>query len=423
MFEIVEVGEAKFIYSFVPDIRTAAVGVFINAGARHEKKAVKGVAHFLEHMAFKGTKKYSYKKIKEEIEGRGGILNGFTSQEVTAYYSRSLRENLHKNTDILLDMVVNPLLRPEDIEKERNVIIEEARMHRDLPHIRVSDMVDHLLWERHPLGEEVIGTPSTIGSITQKQLREFKSKYYVPSRIVVSAVGNIDLNQIKNVVKDKLNRKGTLSVSPKKKVPSLSRFKVAVEKKQLAQVHLCIGFRGPSYRSRERFTVELLNVILGANMSSRLFEEIREKRGLCYDVSTEVKKYSDSGAFIIHLGLNTKDVARALKAILKELKRIKEERVSSREMQRAKDYLLGQMFMGWERPQGRMFYLAESFLTEGKILSLNRVEELISCISPVRLQRIAQRVFNFKKICISCVSGVNPREEEDKIINTLRKFF
>jgi predicted Zn-dependent peptidase len=390
------------------NLSTTSLGIFLKVGARHEAKHLKGIAHFTEHLLFKGTKNFSYRDIKREIEGRGGTLNGFTSQEITCYYAHFLNKNLKITLDILMDMVLNPLFDPEQIERERSVILEEIKMYNDLPHHRALSLLDKIIWEGHPLGEDVIGLPSSVKSIKKKDLMKFKDTFYLPSCMIVCCTGNIDEQKLLRLLKKKIrylvDRRVPLSWIP----PSpLKGVKTAIEFKDLDQTHLGIGFKGTSYKSQLRFAVELIHVIMGANMSSRLFEEVREKRGLCYEISTEAKKYKDSGAFIIHSGLDKRNVKLAFRHILKQLKAAKEKPVSGKELERAKDYLLGQITMNLERPQGRLFYLADSYITQGRIYTFHDLEKKIKAVDREMILNLARRIFDFNNICISCVGNID----------------
>jgi len=421
MHKIIKLDDLTLIFSPSKGLDTASLGVFLCTGSRDEKKSIKGIAHFLEHLLFKGTKKHSHLQIKKEIEGRGGALNGFTSYESTGYYAHFLRKNLKPTVDILMDMVLNPLLKKEDIEKERNVILEEIKMYDDLPASRASILLDKLIWPNHPLGDEVIGYFSTVGKIQRKDLLSFKKAYYHPSNIVVSCAGDFKEEKIIQLLKNKIKNLSSPKINLQRKAPlGLRGMHLSIEKKSLEQSHLCIGFRSPSYLSKHLFAMDIINVILGANMSSRLYEEIREKRGLCYDISTEVKKYRDSGAFFVHLGLDKSRIIVALKSILRELARIKEKEVSSKELARAKDYFLGQITMSLERPQGRMFYFADSYIHLGKIHSLDDIKKKVAAITPHNIKQLAKEIFKFNNICISCVGNVD-KALENKIKQTINE--
>lgn len=411
MHEITNINGATFVFSPFENIETASFGVFIKVGSRFEASKLRGISHFLEHMVFKGSKNYSYREIKREIEGRGGALNGFTSQETTAYYAHFLNKNTSLTMDILLDMVFSPTLGANDINKERNVILEEIKMYNDLPSSRATSILDKLIWPRHSLGEEIIGDFSTVSSINRKDLMDFNNLYYSPSNIVISCSGNFDQKKIIGLLKERISKSNN-SIKPSYILPkALKGLHIKTEKKKIEQTHLCIGFRSISYSNPRRFVAEVLNVILGANMSSRLFEEVREKRALCYEISTDARKYKDSGAFVIHVGLNKHKVRIALSSILKELKKIKDGKVSEKELTRAKDYMLGQLVMSLERPQGRMFYLAENYISTGRIYSLQEIKEEIQNIKADDVRKLAGDIFDFNNMCVSLVGDVNQEAE------------
>jgi predicted Zn-dependent peptidase len=363
-------------------------------------------------MVFKGSKDYSYREIKREIEGRGGALNGFTSQETTAYYAHFLKKNLPDTLDILLDMVFYPRLAQNDIAKERNVILEEIKMYNDLPSSRAGSILDKLIWPDNSLGEEIIGDVSTVSRINRVDLSSFRSGYYRPSNLVISCSGDYNHEKVLSLLKEKI-KKIPQGVNLKYTAPrSLYGTHVKIENKKIEQTHLCLGFRSVSYLSPKKFVAELISVILGANMSSRLFEEVREKRALCYEISTDVRKYKDSGAFVVHAGLNKDKIKIALLSILKELEKIKETRVSDKELMRAKDYILGQIVMGLERPQGRMFYLAENYLSLGKIYSLEEIKEEIKKVTAEEIRKLSGEIFKFNNLCVSCVGDVDSKSEK-----------
>ena len=420
MHEVININGVDFIFFPFENVETASLGIFLRGGARFEDKKVKGIAHFLEHMLFKGSKNYSHRQIKREIEGRGGSLNAFTGQEITAYYAHFLNKNLPLVLDILLDMVFNPLLKEGEINKERNVILEEIKMYNDLPSSRAGMLLDGLLWKNHPLGEEIIGQVDTVKGIKRKDLDHFQKKYYASSNMVISFSGAYNKDRIVDLLTKKI-RKTRQKVSHKCSSPSPSRgLGIECEKKSLEQSHLCLGFQSISYKSKKRVAAQLLNVILGANMSSRLFEELREKKPLCYDISTEVRKYKDSGAFSIHLGLDKSKIIVALSSLLKELDKVKGKEVFSRELSRAKDYFLGQIAMSLELPQGRMFYLAESFLRSNKIYNFDQIKQRVEAITPEDIKNFAREIFTFENMSISCVGDISDNLKES-IKKTVKK--
>lgn len=410
MHTITTINGIDFIFSPIRDIETASFGIFLRTGSRFEDPRVRGIAHFLEHLLFKGSARYTYKEIKQEIEGRGGSLNGFTSHEITAYYAHFLNKNIGHTMDILLDMVCNPLLKLADVTKERGVVMEEIKMYNDLPAPRVGMLLDRLLWPGHALGDEVIGSFETVGRISRKDLAGFKKCQYTNGRMVVACVGNIKPQDIAARLRRMRVDEGS---APFFEAPvALKGVHVSVEAKKLEQAYLSIGFRSVSYSDRRKFVVELINVLLGANMSSRLFEEIREKRGLCYDISTEARKFKDSGAFVIQLGLDKTKIETALTAILQELTKLKTTLVGATELGRARDYFLGQAAMSLERPQGRMFYMAESHIASGVVPSAAHVRHEIESISAQDIRDLAREIFMFQNMCVSCIADCDEGTEQ-----------
>jgi len=412
MHEIIPIKETTLIFSPFKNIKTASLGIFLPVGSRLEPKKKKGIAHFLEHMVFKGTKNYSYRKIKTEIEGRGGSLNGFTSQEVTAYYAHFLNKNLNLTLDILIDMVLFPLLRKFEINKERNVILEEIKMYNDIPASRAIMLLDQLLWKDHPLGQEVIGYSSTVKDIASKDLNDFQALHYNSSNMVVSFCGDFPKNKLIDLLNNKIKKQNKGYRLRMSSPISLRDLHIKTEQRPIEQIHLCMGFRANSYKSPKRIIAQLLNIILGANMSSRLFEELREKKPLCYDISTELKQFRDSGGFVIHAGLGKGKIILAFQTILKELNKIKKKGVSFAELSRAKDYLLGQVTMSLERPQGRMFYQADSLLKYKKIEDFKKLKSKIASVTNCDIQSFANNIFSFKNMCISCVGNIEDSLEQ-----------
>jgi len=384
----------------------ASIGIMIKQGARTEPLKHKGIAHYLEHLVFKGTKNYSYKNIKQEVEGRGGQLNGYTSQEVTCFYANTLDKNSHLALDVLSDMVAQPLLKKEYVQTERGVILEEIRMYRDLPSSRVSSILDSLLWEGHPLGMDIIGKEQTVKRISRDDLRRFKNIFYRPSNIVVViCASHMPINFEKKILKKfSYNpRKSGIGRFPKAKVTGGFGFKQEVT--AFGQSHLSLGFPGYSSFDRRKFVLELINIILGANMSSRLFEQIREKRGLAYEVSTSIKKFIDTGAFIIHCGLDERNVDLAFKLIIKGLEKIKRSLVSKNELARAKDYFLGNFSIHLESTSQSLFYVGESICRLGRVLDYGDIEKEIIRITPQDIRDIAREVFRYNKIKIAIVTN------------------
>lgn len=403
----------KVITHPMKKMQSVAIGIWIKVGGRYETLEYKGIAHYLEHLVFKGSKKYSCRRIKESIEGVGGSLNGFTSEELTCYLAKLPKGHLDLALDILSDMALNPLLKPEEIEKERTVILEEAKMYKDLPQSYVYDLLDELLWPNHPLGMSIIGTPESIGRINKESLSLFKNQYYAPSNIVVSAAGSLEhssfIKRIKNIFYTHKNR--NLNALLKVKAGAQYQPQLKLLNKETEQTHLALGFHGFRRSDPLRYAMGLLHIILGANMSSRLFNELREKRGLAYEIGTQAKYFHDTGAFIVHAGIDNRKVNESIEVILKELKRTKDKLVSADEFKRAKDFYLGQLTLSLEETLDHMLWIGESTATLDEVHSLKDIIKKINKIRREDIRNVAGTIFNEKSLNLALIGPLKDSEQ------------
>jgi predicted Zn-dependent peptidase len=390
-----------------------SIGIWVGVGGRFEADRIKGAAHFLEHIVFKGSKNYSCEHIKEKIEGVGGALNAFTSEEMTCYYAKIPAAHLKQTFDVLADMVYSPMISVDDMEKEKTVVIEEIKMYNDLPQYLVMDYLDGLLWPDHPLGKSLAGSVETVSAFTQNDLREFHQQFYNPSNIVVVACGKVDHQQLVNLVKKK-----SFSAKPQK-IPAFRKAensqnspRIRLFKKDFQQMHIAIGV--PSYHEshKDRYALHLLNVILGGNMSSRLFVELRENKGWAYSVSSASKSLRDTGVFLIRAGVDNSKAVEAVELILKELKKIKESSVSEDEFKRAKDYILGQLVIGLEDTMEQMLWLGEGMVSKNKIRRANEVVKEIKRVTIKDIKRVAQDVFSEKRFNLAAVGPLTEEQEK-----------
>jgi len=297
----------------MPARRSVSLGIWIKTGGRYETRANKGVSHFLEHMLFKGSSKYSCREIKESIEGQGGSLNGFTSEEVTCYLVKVPAAKMNAGLDILSDMVMRPSLPQQDFAREKAVILEELKMYKDLPQSYVHELLDELLWPGHPLGMGIIGFEDSLASLTRDDLRRYRDRHYLPANIIVSAAGALEHSEF--CVRagralsqaDKGSRDMSLYLPVKDNGGSGPAFNLL--RKDTEQTHIAMGFRAFPREHKFKYASALLHIILGANMSSRLFHEVREKRGLAYEIGTQLKRFHDTGAFVVHAGIDNAKVS------------------------------------------------------------------------------------------------------------------
>ncbi|HQJ15776.1 MAG TPA: pitrilysin family protein [Candidatus Omnitrophota bacterium] len=356
------------------DRKSLALGIWVSVGSRYEEPHSAGISHYLEHMVFKGTRNYTCRQIKESIEGVGGSFNGFTSEEVTCYFVKMPSRYLDRSLDILSDMVAQPLLRDEDIRKERTVILEEIKMYKDQPQSYVYELLDGLLWPDHPLGTSTLGSERTVGSIDRQALRSYRSRCYSPANIVVSAAGAFDHGSLAEKVRaclggltgGQVNR--FLPARPSQKAPQ-----VRILAKDTEQSHLVVGFHGLKRNDPMRYCLSLLHIVLGANSSSRLFNEVREKRGLAYEIGTHVKFMADTGVFIVHAGVDNTKVENTVRLVFDGLQEIRDGLVGADELKRAKEYYLGQLTLAMEDTMDQMLWIGETTTTLDTTFSLDDI--------------------------------------------------
>ncbi len=393
-----------------------SIGFWIGVGGRYEEDRLKGAAHFLEHIVFKGSKKYSCEQIKELIEGVGGTLNAFTSEEQTCFYAKIPSKHLKQTFDVLANMVFFPKITPTDVGKEKTVILEEIKMYRDLPQYFVMELLDELMWPDHPLGKSLAGNPKTVGAMTNTSLKSFHKKYYTPRNVVVSVSGDIKHSSIVDLVKKSLNglKKSELmdyiKVEKKQTKPQVRFFK-----KNIEQMHMALGMPGLSEHHKDKYILSLLNIILGGNMSSRLFVEVREKRGLAYSISSSAKSLHDTGLLMIRAGVDNKKIVAALDLVLKELNKIKRYGVRQNEFKYAKDYLLGQLLLGLEDTMDHMLWIGEALLSLNKAKTLTTIIEEFNKITPKDIQRVAKQILNPNMFNLAIVGSITEQQEKQLI--------
>jgi len=401
-----------------PDRDSIAIGIWLNVGARYEPKAICGASHFLEHLLFKGTKTRSSEDIKKAIEGRGGAMNGFTSEEFTCYLVKVLNRDMDAAIDILSDMVLNARLAPEDIKKEKTVISEEIKLYMDLPNHHVHDLLMELLWPDQPLGRNLAGTIETVSGMKREELIGYRKKYYNPANIVISAAGNLIADEFFASCERYLDFAPTGPRASYKKASEVQkRPNLKVLSKNTEQAHLAIGLRAFGRNDPDRYVLTLLNIILGGNMSSRLFRELREKRGLAYEINTHTKRLNDTGAFLISAGLDNKNVIKSVELIIRELNKIKEKTVGEDEFERAREFYKGQLLLGLEDTLDQMLWMGEHLSAEGNIPTPEEVVSEIEELRPDDVRRVAKRVFVDSRLNLAAIG--TDKIEEKKISKVL----
>jgi len=400
------------------DRESASIGVWVATGGRYEAQENKGVAHFLEHMAFKGSAKYSCDQIKQLVEGVGGNLNAFTAEEETCYYAKVPANHLKQTFDILADISFFPKITPKDLEKERAVILEEIKMYHDLPQYYVSELLEELLWPDHPLGQSLAGTSKSVGEMSIDHLKSFKKAHYLPANTVISACGSMKHEELVKLVSAKLGKLTGPSASSY--VPARrGQGKPAVHlyHKQTEQMHLALGYLAYETNHKDYYVLALLSVILGGNMSSRLFNEVREKRGLAYSVSSGMKSLNDTGVFMVRAGVDNTKIIDALDLILKVLARVSTDLVKEDEFKRAQEYYMGQSLLGLEDTMDQMLWMGGGVISNDQVKSMGDIIKKIKAITRADIKRVAKEILNPKSLNVAIIGPMS--EDQQKKIRAL----
>lgn len=409
----------RIVTAAMPGVQSIAAGIWVGAGGRYESPKLSGISHFIEHLLFKGTETRSARDISQAIEGRGGLCNAFTQEEITCYYARSACEHTWKTLEILGDMYLHPRFDPADIERERAVIVEEIMMYRDQPEHVVQEMLIENLWRDHALGLPLIGSPETLRNITRDQIRAFKRKKYVPETTVLVLAGRVNHAECVAWI---ARRMGALRRAPAPSYElvnsSVAQHNLTLKGREVEQTHLALGFRVFGRYDKRRYALKVLNVILGENMSSRLFQTIREKHGLAYAIGSSAQLFAETGVLAVNAGLDRNRRARAIDLILKEIKRLKTEPVGKRELTLAKQYITGQLRLALESPLGQMMWAGECMLNYGKVIPPEEVIKSVSAVNADDVQKTAETAFKNRNATLAMLSpGVS--EQEHDILNQL----
>ncbi len=406
----------QVIYKQRSDCYSVSTGILVRCGSRYEAPAQAGISHFVEHLLFKGTRNRSARELKESIEGKGGSFNAFTGEEIICYYVKILEPHLETGLDILSDMIKNPLFAPEEIEKERNVILEEINMYRDFPARYVFELLDNVMFENHPLGTSILGTTESLKNINRQTLSSFVENYHVGKNLVLSVSGRFDESKLIELSEKFFNsiaegkKAGFTPFRNEKNSPAYN-----IKLKETEQCHFCLGFYAYPREDDRRFALNVANIILGGNMSSRLFNEVRENRGLAYDIRSHTKSYYDTGAAIISAGLIPANLTESLKVIKEQLRIMTEKNVAQEELERAKEYLVSQFLMGLEDPLEYMLWMGEQLATKVKMLSINEVHSKIRSVTEEDVRNVCNDIFQ-KNPCFAMIGSQDRMNEITKIL-------
>ena len=388
----------------MPHMRSAALGIWAGIGGRFESKSMSGMSHFIEHLIFKGTKRRTAKEITEAVEGLGGYLNAFTTEDHTCYYAKAGGQHFGVLCDVLSDMYLNSTFEEQEIEREREVIREEIMMYRDNPAQHAQELLSETMWPRHPLGQPLTGTVETISKFNRSMLKDFTAEHYNGRTTIVTAAGNI---RHEDLLKQMSKRLGRL---PEGRAPrclrgrfSHGKPKVAVVNQATEQTHLAMGFYAFGRSDERRFALKLLSVILGENMSSRLFQKLREQYGFCYSVQTGMVALSDAGLINIYAGLDTAKLEKAVRMIFREIEAICKKAPARIELKKALDYTVGQTLLGLESTTNQMMFMGESILGYRKVLDPTDIEKRLMAVTPEDVRNVACYCMNRARLGLAVV--------------------
>ena len=391
----------------MPHVRSVSMGVWVKTGSRSETPELNGVAHFVEHLLFKGTRRRTAEEIAKEVDSIGGHLDAFTGKETVCYSAKVLDDHLPLAFDILSDLVLYPRFDPDEMERERSVVLEEIKMEEDIPDDLVCEIFTQNFWKNQPLGRPILGTSQTVSRLDRDRVADFFREHYTPDQLVISAAGHLDHRNILDLALRHFGhlerRSNGRALAPAKPCNPIS----LRTKKELEQAHVCLGVPGCALADQNRFAFYLLSTILGAGMSSRLFQNIREKQGLAYAIFSGLSSFRDTGCLLVYAGTSLKNVGRVVSSIVRELRDLKERQVGTEELRRAKDHLKGSLLLSLESSSSRMSNLARQELCFGDYKPLQETILDIDRVSADEVQALAHSVFDTPQVALTVLGNLD----------------
>ncbi|HWX21163.1 MAG TPA: pitrilysin family protein [Candidatus Binatia bacterium] len=389
----------------MPHMRSVSVGLWLGVGSRYEPPALNGACHFIEHLLFKGTRRRSAKEISQAVEGIGGYLNAFTSEETTCFHARACADRFEELLDVLMDMLLNSKFAPAEIAKERQVIKEEMAMYLDEPQHHVQELLNATLWPEQPLGRPITGTNQTLDGLNRSRLLSYLHDNYVSGSALLVAAGNVDHRRVVRATARyarSVPRGRRPSFQPARNDQPAPRVRLFT--KRTEQTQMALGIRICSRHDERRYALRLLNTILGENMSSRLFQVVREDRGLAYSIYSTPSFFADTGDLVISAGLDTDKLPRVLRLILRELRRFIESPPGVVELRRARDYVIGQIELGQESAENQMNWVGEQWLGYGRVFAPEKVKRRLGQVTATEVRAVARDFFRPERLNLALVS-------------------
>ena len=405
----------RVVSETLPKSRSLSLGVWVKVGSRHEPREIGGVSHFIEHMFFKGTARRTARDIATEVDSLGGEMNAFTSQETTTYYIKVLDEHLPAAVDILSDILLASRFDPAEMEKERKVILEEIKSVEDTPDDFIHELFTGTVWSDNSLGRPILGTRETIRALKHADILSYIESYYSPREIVISVAGNFEHGRVIELLNNAFGKLARTGVPKHEVTPGFHRA-VTVRKKQLEQVQVCLGCKGLNYTHDDRFGIMALNTILGNSMSSRLFQEVREQNALAYSIYSYVTAYRDTGLLTIYAGTDPSNAIQAIRLIMKEIKKIKDEGITPAEETRVKNQIKGNLVLSLESSNSHMSRIARQEIYFGKYLSVDDIIKAVDKVTAGQIHRIAQQLFTPENLALSILGPLTKADVPDEVL-------
>jgi len=397
----------RIVAEELPSVRSATIGLWVNVGSRDEAECEHGLSHFLEHMFFKGTKKRTAKEIALEIDGIGGELNAFTSRENTTFYAKVLDEDLSKAIDILSDNFHSSCFDPAEIEKEKQVVLEEIKMVEDDPEDLVHELHLQAAWKGSALARSILGTPESVSAITREKILAFVRRRYDPKQILISVAGRFEPVVLMRQLESAFGKYAFEdSALRQRQRPALTP-RTQVKNRSLEQAHLCIGTEGISYHDPDRYALGILNTALGGGMSSRLFQEVREEMAWAYTIYSSPSSYQDGGLFTVYAASSVENLSKVIGVVLKQFKSLKDEGLEVDELARAKSHMIGSMMLSMESTGSRMSRIAKEELHFQRSLPLKEIVSEINQVSLAQVQALANRLFRQENLSLTALGGLD----------------
>ena len=405
----------RVVSETLPKSRSVSIGVWVKVGSRHEPEEISGTSHFIEHLFFKGTEKRTAKDIAIEMDSIGGEMNAFTSQETTTYYAKVVDEHLPVAIDILSDILLHSKFDPLEMEKERKVILEEIKGVEDTPDDYIHELFTNTVWAGNSLGRPILGTRETIKALKHRDIVSYIDNYYSPKEIVISVAGNFEHGRLIELLNASFGKLARGGIAKKEVTPGFTQA-IAVKKKQLEQVQICVGCKGMQYTHEDRFVISALNTVMGNSMSSRLFQEIREQNALAYSIYSYVTSYRDTGLLTVYAGADPSNALEVVRLVVKEFRKIKDEGITPAEETRVINQIKGSLVLSLESSTSHMSRLARQEIYFGKYLSMDDIIKGVEKVTAEQVQRLAGQLFARENISLTILGPLNKTDVPDGVL-------